>query len=91
MQDPSTPFSWAVDHLQVIGWPAICLAVYKFARFLDKMQHRAAVVEENVNSIATNHLAHMEVSLSSIDETLQRQETRWEAWITAQAAKNHKD
>lgn len=55
------------------------------------MQHRAAVVEENVNSIATNHLAHMEVSLSSIDETLQRQETRWEAWITAQAAKNHKD
>jgi hypothetical protein len=52
------------------------------------MQHRAAVVEENVNSMASNHFPHMEASLKSIDETLQRQEARWEAWITAQAAHN---
>ena len=90
MQD-STPFAWAVDHIQLIGWPAVCIAVYKFARFLDQMQHRAAIVEENVNSMASNHFPHMEASLNSIDETLQRQETRWEAWLTAQAAHNRKD
>lgn len=91
MQVTSTPLTWAADHISVLGWPALCIAAYKFARFLSRMEQRASVVEENVNTIASNHLSHMESSLNSIDETLQRQETRWEAWITAQAANNRKD
>jgi hypothetical protein len=86
-----TPLAWAFDHLNLIGWPSICFVVYKFARFLDRMQHRAAVVEENVNNIATNHLDHMQKSLESIDGTMQRQEDRWNAWLAAQAARNHDD
>ena len=91
MQDPSTPISWALDHLNLLGWPTVCIAAYKFARFLDKIQHRAEAVEDNVQTMSENHFPHMEASLASIDETLQRQETRWEAWITAQAAHNRKD
>ncbi len=91
MQSTSTPFAWALDHLSVVGWPALCVAVYKFARFLSRMEQRASVVEDNINTISANHLSHMESSLQSIDATLQRQEQRWEAWITAQAAHNRKD
>lgn len=55
------------------------------------MQTRAAVVEDNINNIASNHLSHMQTSLESIDQTLKRQDSRWEAYITAQAAHNRKD
>ena len=86
-----TPFAWLVEHLNLLGWPVVCIAVYKFARFLDQMQTRAAVVEDNINNIASNHLSHMQNSLESIDQTLKRQDSRWEAYITAQAAHNKRD
>jgi hypothetical protein len=90
MQD-STPFAWAVDHIQLIGWPAVCIAIYKFARFLDKIQHRAEAVEDNIGTLTENHFPHIQNSLESIDKTLQRQEVRWESWLTAQAAQHKKD
>jgi hypothetical protein len=84
-----TPVDWAIQHLQVLGWPVICVAVYKFARFLDRMQHRAAVVEENISNLTSNHFPHIQNSLESIDESLQRQEQRWDVWMTTQAAQKH--
>jgi hypothetical protein len=84
------PFDWVVTHIQLLGWPIVCVAVYKFARFLDKMQYRASIVEENISTLTENHFPHIQKSLESIDETLQRQEQRWDLWLNAQASR-HKD
>lgn len=82
---PISPFEWIVQHIQLIGWPTVVFATYKLVRFLNNIMRRAEAVESNISVIATNHLSHMEKSLASIDETLQKQDLRWESWITAQA------
>jgi hypothetical protein len=87
----STPVSWILDHLNLIGWPSVCYVVFKIARFLNKIQQRAEAVENNVNAVTVNHIPHLQESLHSIDDTLKRQEIRWEAWLTAQAAQKHKE
>jgi len=95
MPDPTTltPFQWALEHIQIIGWPAVVWAVWKFSQFLNGVSNRAAVVESQVNTLATNHFPHMEASLGRLVELAEAQDSRMNAWMAAQAASgsHHKE
>jgi hypothetical protein len=43
-----TPFEWAVQHIQLIGWPAVLVAAWKISRFLVKIEERALSAEKSI-------------------------------------------
>jgi hypothetical protein len=57
----SMPFEWAFQHLQLIGWPALCVIAWKAAGFsqkfidrLDKQDTLLNTMNESLKEIAIN-------------------------------------
>lgn len=61
------PLEWAFQHLQVVGWPALCVIAWKvsgaFTRFVDKLDKTVT----QIDTMASNHFPHMEDSLKNQD------------------------
>src|SRR5208337_3864658 len=87
-----TPFEWLNQHIHMIGWGTITSFVawlwWKsiklssiFSSTLTNAKDRFEVVEKNINSVATNHLDHIQKDMSEMN---QKQDTM----ITAQADGN---
>lgn len=81
-----TPLDWIISHLSFISWPAAVGAAWYLRGVFKDMADRARTMEEHVEKMSTNCFPTMQASLQSIDETLQRQETRWDAWLAAQVS-----
>jgi hypothetical protein len=54
-------------HIQIVGWPAICFAVWKVTRFITEIQERACTAEQHITKMATNCFPTMEASLKNQD------------------------
>lgn len=50
-----SPFEWAVQHIQLIGWPAVLMAGWKISRFLTKVEDRAVDAEKNLKVVAESN------------------------------------
>jgi hypothetical protein len=55
--DPQlTPFEWAVQHIQLIGWPSVLVVVWKMTKFLTKLEDRALDAEKNLRVVAESNI-----------------------------------
>lgn len=65
-------YEWVSQHIQLIGWPALCVIAWKagniFQKFLDKIEKTTG----QIDSMATNHFPHMEASLSKQDGLMEK-------------------
>lgn len=64
-----SPFEWAVQHIQLIGWPTVALLGWKMSRFLTKVEDRATQAEKNL-TVVTESNADLK---SSIEGQVQAQ------------------
>lgn len=86
-----TPFEWVSSHLQLVGWPVLLGLVWTFRGVVEKWTQKwemidsrskdtlstVAAVKQQTDTIAGNHLAHIEddmgkqtIILESIDRNI---------------------
>jgi hypothetical protein len=70
ISDSLSPFEYFSQHLQIIGWPTLCFAVWKVTRFMTTVETRVVGSETHITAMATNHFPHMEASLANQDTLL---------------------
>jgi hypothetical protein len=66
----SSPFEWVAQHLQVIGWPTLCIFAWKVATYFERLSAQASKTIGQIDTLATNHFPHMEASLKNQDDLL---------------------
>ena len=69
--DPNSLFEWLSSHFHILGWGFVIGVAVKIIRFFTRLSDRAAAAENTLNTVASNHLAHIESSMSSVDANLQ--------------------
>lgn len=65
-----SPFEWVSSHLQLIGWPTLCYAVWKVTRFMTMVESRVLNSEAHIEKMATNCFPTMQTSLQTQDGLL---------------------
>ena len=63
----SSPFEWFSQHIQIVGWPTLCYAVWRVTRFFTIVETRVLSAEEHITKMATNCFPTMEKSLVNQD------------------------
>ena len=84
MNISTTPFEWAAQHVQVVGWGTVLLGVYKATRFLTKLGDRLSAYEKQATE------AHKDTHALRIDtrkmvESAEQQARRWETFLVGKA------
>jgi len=64
------PYEWFFQHLQVIGWPTLCYAVWRVTRFFSLVENRVLGAEAHIEKMATNCFPTMQTSLLNQDVLL---------------------
>lgn len=62
-----SPYEWVMQHMQVVGWPTLCVIAWKAGNHFRKFINQIDKTTEQINTMATNHFPHMEQSLSKQD------------------------
>lgn len=70
-----SPFEWVAQHMQLVGWPTLCYAVWRVTRFFTIVETRVLSAEEHITTLATNHFPHMEESLRTQDGLMKSMDT----------------
>jgi len=63
-------FEWIAQHLQIIGWPALCIFVYKLSGYVKGVTDQAAKTVNQIDKMATNCFPTMQSSLLKQDDLL---------------------
>jgi hypothetical protein len=66
----NTPFEYFSTHLQVLGWPALLFFAWQVARYFERITAQASKTIGQIDTLATNHMPHMEESLKNQDGLL---------------------
>ena len=64
------PFEWAYQHIGLISWPTICYILWKVTRYVDRVTAIAEKTVGQIDTLATNHMPHMQASLGKQDGLL---------------------
>ena len=64
---PNSPFEYAYQHVGLVTWPAILLFVWKASKWIERVTTTATKTVEQIDTLATNHMPHMEASLKNQD------------------------
>lgn len=83
MQVEITPFEWVAQHLQIIGWPSLCYAVWKVTRFMTNVENRVLGSEAHIAKMATNCFPTMQDSLKNQDSLLKSVDSSLKTQTTA--------
>jgi hypothetical protein len=74
----TTPFSWVISHLAVLGWPAVLYAAYRIIVACIKIGRAATLVEQRVLDgektlylLANNHLPHIQAAIEDSNKIMQ--------------------
>lgn len=70
VQTPVNVFDWLSNHAHLVGWLSIVTLCIKAIRFLTRLGDRFERAEETLQTVANNHLAHIETSIGSMDSNL---------------------
>ncbi len=68
--ESGTPWIWAIEHLSAIGWPALCFAAWKISQYFERLTSQASKTISQIDLLATNHMPHIEASLTNQDGLL---------------------
>jgi hypothetical protein len=66
-----SPLEWAFQHLQVLGWPALCWFAWKVSKFFTHVSDIATKTIDQVDKMATS-IPAMDVSLKEIAQNTGR-------------------
>ena len=66
----NSPFEWAAQHIQIIGWPTLCIFAWQVARYFERITNQASKTIGQIDTMATNHFPHMQESLQNQDVLL---------------------
>lgn len=86
MQSTLTPFEWLSQHLQVLGWPAVCIACFYVGSFFRdvKAQYKESAEElKELHTYGTNHVPHL---LEDIKNEIKGQRDDFKNFMIAKAA-----
>ena len=65
-----TPLVWVLEHLSAVGWPAIVYFAWKVGGYFRQTSEQISKTITQIDTLATNHMPHMEASLRNQDELL---------------------
>lgn len=65
-----TPLVWVLEHLSAVGWPAIVYFAWKVGGYFRQTSEQVSKTITQIDTLATNHMPHMEASLRNQDELL---------------------
>jgi len=80
LQSPSnilnSILSFVDQHIHLIGWPLLISVAWKSSQYVSKLQTRAENSENTLQSLATNHIPHLQAGIdniaSSVDKGIDR-------------------
>lgn len=62
------PWEWAASHLQLIGWPTLCVIAWRVGKaFSDVSSHFTRAVGQ-IDQMATNHMPHVQDGILELVE-----------------------
>jgi hypothetical protein len=61
---------WVTQHLQLIGWPALCIAAWKVSGYVKTVTDQATKTVGQIDKMATNCFPTMQTSLQNQDGLL---------------------
>lgn len=64
--------AFVTDHIAVIGWPTLLLFFWRASRYVAKFEERVVKTEETIQTMATNHLPHVEAALHDLKDAVER-------------------
>lgn len=76
-------YEWILTHLQVIGWPALCIAAWKFIRFISKLEQRLLMGEERITHMATNDMPAIRGLLRDLNIGINGMRRDFQVWNNA--------
>lgn len=60
---------WISDHFSLIAWPTVVIMAWKLSATLRGYKDRFEKAEETIETIATNHLPHMQIELEKLNSS----------------------
>lgn len=66
-----SPYEWVMQHMQVVGWPTLCVIAWKAGNQFRKFINQIDKTTGQINTMATNHFPHMEQSLLNQDRLME--------------------
>jgi hypothetical protein len=85
LETQSSPFDYAITHLQALGWPAVIIGIIWVMRFLTKAETKLQDASQKFSEIhvaVTNHLEH---GVAEAVTLLRKQDSRYESWLIGKA------
>lgn len=67
---PDSPFEYFVQHIQLIGWPAVVAVAWRAGTFLTKVEDRMLGIEQAITKAISNDLPHMQETLSGVQHSI---------------------
>lgn len=67
----ASPFEWALANVHVLGWPTLLVIVWRASKVFEKFNTQVTKTVGQIDTMATNHFPHMEVSLAKQDALLE--------------------
>jgi hypothetical protein len=70
MISPNSPFEWFSTHIQAVAWPTIFVIIWRVSCWVTKLTTTATKTIEQIDTLATNHMPHVEDSLANQDRLM---------------------
>ena len=67
---PNSPFEWFSQHIQTVAWPAVFLVIWRVSRWVTQLTAVGTKTIDQINTLATNHMPHVEASLANQDKLM---------------------
>ena len=67
---PNSPFEWVSTHIQTVAWPAVFVIVWRVSRWVTQLTTVGTKTIDQINTLATNHMPHVEASLANQDKLM---------------------
>ena len=68
---PVSVIDWLSTHAHMLGWGFIITVCVKAIQFFARVARRFERAEETLQTMATNHVTHIEQSIASVDTHMQ--------------------
>ena len=66
-----SPFEYASQHLQLVGWPVLCWLAWQVSKYVDRAAHQFTKATTQIDTMSSNHFPHMEASLAKQDNLME--------------------
>lgn len=64
-------FEWLYSHLGLIGWPTLCVGVWKVSKWVNEVHQQFTKTVDQVDKMSTNCLPTISISMQKQDTLLE--------------------